>query len=166
MAGKPQQLDALGAAAARWFEELDDRGVFITDDRLIVRRWNHWLAAQTGRRAEDIVGRPLLELFPELVSRGLDASYRDALAGEVRMLSQRLHKYLLPITRNFHGAGMTEMAQSARIEPIADGGPDHRDDYADRGRHRARDCRARTAQPDRGVRAGTANGRGSVATQG
>jgi signal transduction histidine kinase/ActR/RegA family two-component response regulator len=121
MAGKPQQLDALGAAAARWFEELDDRGVFITDDRLIVRRWNHWLAAQTGRRAEDIVGRPLLELFPELVSRGLDASYRDALAGEVRMLSQRLHKYLLPITRNFHGAGMTEMAQSARIEPIADG---------------------------------------------
>jgi signal transduction histidine kinase/ActR/RegA family two-component response regulator len=121
MAGKPQQLDALGIAAAQWFEELDDRGVFITDDRLIVRRWNHWLAAQTGRRAEDVVGRPLFELFPDLVDRGLDASYRDALAGEVRVLSQRFHQYLLQITRSFHGAGLTEMAQSARIEPLADG---------------------------------------------
>ena len=111
-------LDSLGGAAAKWFEELDDRGVFITDDQLIVRRWNHWLAAQTGRRPEDVVGRPLFELFPDLVARGLDASYRDALGGEVRMLSQRFHKFLLPITRSFHGAGLTEMAQSARIEPL------------------------------------------------
>src|SRR4051812_39793752 len=116
-----RKSDALGSAAAKWFEELDDRGVFITDERLVVRRWNHWLAAQTGRRAADVVGRPLLELFPDLVTHGLDASYRDALAGEVRVLSQRFHKFLLPITRNFHGAGLTEMAQSARIEPLTDG---------------------------------------------
>ena len=121
MAVNGQHSDVLGSAAARWFEELDDRGVFITDDRFIVRRWNHWLAAQTGRRAEDVVGRPLFELFPDLAARGLDASYRDVLAGEVRILSQRFHKFLLPITRNFHGAGLTEMAQSARIEPLGDG---------------------------------------------
>ena len=121
MALKRQNADVLAGAAAKWFEELDDRGVFITDDRLIVQRWNHWLAAQTGRRAEDMVGRPLFELFPDLVTRELDASYRDALAGEVRMLSQRFHKYLLPITRSFHGAGLTEMAQSARIEPLRNG---------------------------------------------
>ena len=121
MAAKTHALGALGSAAARWFEELDDRGIFITDDRFIVRRWNHWLAAQTGRRAQDVVGRPLFELFPDLVTRGLDVSYRDALAGEVRILSQRFHKFLLPITRSFHGAGLTEMAQSARIEPLSDG---------------------------------------------
>ncbi|MCU1385059.1 MAG: domain S-box [Acidobacteria bacterium] len=115
---KGQELDALAAAAAKWFEELDDRGVFITDDRFIVRRWNHWLAAQTGKPPADVVGRPLFDLFPDLVGRGLDASYRDALAGEVRILSQRFHKFLLPITRSFHGAGLTEMAQSARIEPL------------------------------------------------
>jgi PAS domain S-box-containing protein len=117
---KGENLDALGAAASRWFEQLDDRGVFITDDRLIVRRWNPWLAAQTGMRPSEMVGRPLFELFPELVERGLAASYHDALAGEVRILSQRFHKYLLPITRSFHGAGLTEMAQSARIEPLTD----------------------------------------------
>jgi signal transduction histidine kinase/CheY-like chemotaxis protein len=121
MPAKGENLDALGAAASKWFEQLDDRGVFITDDLLVVRRWNPWLAAQTGLRSSDMVGRPLFELFPDLVERGLAASYHDALAGEVRVLSQRFHKYLLPITRSFHGAGITEMAQSARIEPLTDG---------------------------------------------
>jgi signal transduction histidine kinase/CheY-like chemotaxis protein len=116
-----ESKDALGVAAARWFEELDDRGVFITDDRLIVRRWNHWLAAQTGRSAREIVGQPLFAIYPTLAERGVDRYYRDALAGEVRILSERFHKFLLPITRNFHGAGLTEMAQSARIEPLRDG---------------------------------------------
>ena len=84
MRSSPQHFDGLASAAAKWFEELDDRGVFITDERLIVRRWNHWLAAQTGRRAEDIVARPLFELFPDLVTRGLDTSYRDALSGDAK----------------------------------------------------------------------------------
>jgi len=118
---KVDHSGALGVAAARWFEELDDRGVFITDDRLIVRRWNHWLAAQTGRTPEEVVGQPLLALYPALAERGVDGYYRDALAGEVRILSERFHKFLLPITRNFHGAGLTEMAQMARIEPLRDG---------------------------------------------
>ena len=114
--------DMLGAAAERWFEELDDRGVLITDDRLIVRRWNPWLAAQTGRRAEEMEGQPLLDLYPTLVERGVDRYYREALTGEVRILSERFHKFLLPITRNFHGAGVTEMAQTARIEPLVHDG--------------------------------------------
>jgi PAS domain S-box-containing protein len=118
---KVEQSSALDTAASRWFEELDDRGVFITDDHLIVRRWNHWLAAQTGRSAEDVVGQSLLTIYPALADRGVDAYYQHALAGEVRILSERFHRFLLPITRNFHGTGLTEMAQSARIEPLKDG---------------------------------------------
>jgi signal transduction histidine kinase/ActR/RegA family two-component response regulator len=113
------ETGVLEAAAARWFEELDDRGVLITDDRLVVQRWNPWLVAQTGRRAEDVVGRALFEVYPTLVDRGIDRYYRDALAGEVRILSERFHRFLLPIVRNFHGAGLTEMAQTARIEPLS-----------------------------------------------
>jgi PAS domain S-box-containing protein len=115
-------FDLLEAASARWFEELSDRGVLITDDRLIVRRWSPWLVAQTGKRAEEVVGRPLFEVYPSLVERGVDRYYRDALAGEVRILSERFHKFLLPITRNFHGAGLTEMAQTSRIEPLSHDG--------------------------------------------
>jgi hypothetical protein len=84
---KIEYSDALDVAAARWFEELADRGIFITDERLIVRRWNHWLAAQTGRSAPEIVGQSLLALYPAFVERGIDHYYRDALAGEVRILS-------------------------------------------------------------------------------
>jgi signal transduction histidine kinase/ActR/RegA family two-component response regulator len=122
MAVKTTTPDGLGPAVARWFEELDDRGVFITDEHLVVRRWNVWLAAQTGRAVADVVGQPLFELFPSLVDRGIDRYYQDALAGEVRVLSERFHKNLLPITRSFHGAGLTEMAQTARIEPLLQDG--------------------------------------------
>jgi hypothetical protein len=86
--------DALGSAAAKWFEELDDRGVFITDDRLIVRRWNHWLAARTGQPAEDVVGRPLLQAKDPraaLASRRLTAMRSGKCAS-----AQRFHHYLLP----------------------------------------------------------------------
>jgi signal transduction histidine kinase/CheY-like chemotaxis protein len=118
---KVDRSDALAVAAGRWFEELDDRGVFITDERLIVRQWNQWLGAQTGRGTEDVVGQSLFAIYPTLVERGVDAYYRDVLAGEVRILSERFHRFLLPVTRNFHGAGLTEMAQSARIEPLRHG---------------------------------------------
>jgi signal transduction histidine kinase/ActR/RegA family two-component response regulator len=114
-----RQTGMLEAAAAQWFDELDDRGVLITDDRLIVRRWNPWLVAQTGKCAEEVVGRTLFEVYPTLVDRGVDRYYREALAGEVRILSERFHRFLLPITRNFHSAGLTEMAQTARIEPLS-----------------------------------------------
>jgi signal transduction histidine kinase len=121
MVGNQLHSDALRAAAAKWFEEVYDRGVFITDDRLIICRWNRWLVAKTGRSSEETVGRSLFDLFPELVSRGLDSAYRAALLGETRVLSQRFHGSLLPVTSDFYGRGMTEMAQSGRIEPLSDG---------------------------------------------
>lgn len=122
MTTRNESAGALHDAAARWFEELDDRGVFITDAHLVVRRWNQWLAAQTGRGSADVEGQSLLALYPSLVDRGIDKYYHDALAGEVRILSERFHNFLLPITRSFHGAGITEMAQAARIEPLMDDG--------------------------------------------
>jgi signal transduction histidine kinase/ActR/RegA family two-component response regulator len=108
----------IGAAFLRWFEELSDRGIFATDASLVVRAWNPWLAAQTGIPASKAIGTPLFELWPTLVERGLDHHYHDALEGEVSVLSERLHRYLLPIARNISSLGLTEMAQSARIAPL------------------------------------------------
>jgi signal transduction histidine kinase/ActR/RegA family two-component response regulator len=59
-----------------------------------------------------MIGRNLLEAYPELGARGLDQYFRDALEGQVRMLSQRLHGYFLPMT--------AEMQQSARIAPLVE----------------------------------------------
>jgi signal transduction histidine kinase/CheY-like chemotaxis protein len=108
----------MGAAMMRWFQDLADCGFFTTDTALVVRTWNSWMEAQTGWPAERVVGRPLHEVLPGFVERGLDRHYADVLGGEVRILSERFHKYLLPISRNIHMAGVTEMAQSARIAPL------------------------------------------------
>ena len=66
-------VEARGSAAAHGFEELDDRGVFITDDRLIVRagitaggRVRQGVRGHRGRRSSSCsrprgarTGRPL-----------------------------------------------------------------------------------------------------------
>jgi signal transduction histidine kinase/CheY-like chemotaxis protein len=114
-----QPEDLLASALRRWFEDLADRGIFTTDASLVVRTWNAWLEAQTGIPAGVAVGTPLPELYPSLKERGLDRYYVQALAGEVHVLSERFHKYLLPISRNLQTLGVSEMAQSARIAPLS-----------------------------------------------
>ena len=117
---KARQSDKLLAIGlVRWFEELSDRGIFTTDRSLTVRTWNPWLEAQTGIAAAEAVGKALLELYPSLAARGLGDYYRNALSGEVHVLSERLHKFLLPIDRNLESIGVSEMAQSARIAPLS-----------------------------------------------
>ena len=111
----------MDAAMMRWFQDLADRGIFTTDDGLHIRTWNRWLEIQTGWPAETVVGKPVSEVIPGFDERGLSRYYTDALSGEVRILSERFHKHLLPITRSFHSAGLTEMAQTARIAPLLSG---------------------------------------------
>lgn len=113
--------DLLAIALQRWFEELSDRGIFTTDASLTIRTWNPWLEAQTGLPATAAIGRPLVELFPSIPDRGLDRYYANALAGEVLVLSERFHKYLIPIARSIQSLGLSEMAQSARIAPLTAG---------------------------------------------
>jgi PAS domain S-box-containing protein len=108
----------IASALRRWFEDLSDRGIFTTDTELIVRNWNPWLAAQTGIPASAAIGRPLTGLYPSLVERGLDKYYLRALEGEVHVLAERFHKYLLPVSRSLQSIGVTEMAQTARIAPL------------------------------------------------
>jgi PAS domain S-box-containing protein len=107
----------LEIAARHWFDDLADRGIIVTDTALIVRAWNSWLVHQTGIAAEDAIGRPLVVLVPTIAARRLDEHYRHALEGEVRVLSYRLNKYLIPVAKTAHGAG-GEAAQTSRIAPL------------------------------------------------
>ena len=108
----PGQPDHLTAAMLHWFDELAAEGIFTTDEALVIRTWNGWLEAHVGLPRAEVVGRPLFEVFPELVTRGFEAHYRAALTGEARVLAHRFHRYLL--TR----PGV-EAIQSARIAPLA-----------------------------------------------
>jgi len=108
-------------ATQQWLHDFAPQGILVTDAELNVRGWNNWLETHSGRSAADVMGRNLLEVYPELVERGLDRYYRDALAGQVQVLSQRLHRYLLPMPLESR-PGPELMAQSAHIAPLIEKG--------------------------------------------
>jgi len=109
----------LNAAVLHWMHELAAQGIVTTDGDLNVVQWNHWMEEHTGKRAQDVIGNNLLELFPELVERRLDRQYKWALEGQVRVLSQALHGYLISIPAVSVGHGYTQMQQAVRISPLS-----------------------------------------------
>lgn len=112
----------LNAAVLHWMYDLAAQGIIATDGDLNVVEWNHWMEAHTGKRASDVTGTNLLELFPELTERRLDRHYKWVLEGQVRVLSQALHGYLLaiPAVSGDHRYG--QMQQAVRISPLSQGG--------------------------------------------
>ena len=111
----------LPAALVRWFSELTHEGMFATDRELRVIVWNRWMEVHTERPAKSVIGKPLFELYPGLVARGVDQSYREALAGRIAVMSFGLHRYILPLPPTHADLGFDEMPQSGRIGPLSDG---------------------------------------------
>ena len=105
------KLDCLGA----W-------GVLTTDENLTIVGWNRWLERHSGKRAEEIVGKPLFEVFPDLVVRSLDRYYHEAVAGQASILSQRFHSYVLPFPPTTATSQLMNMQQTVRISPMFEGG--------------------------------------------
>ena len=105
----------------RWMSEFAAQGLLVTDENLSIRSCNKWFEKQSEKSERDLTGRNLLEIFPELRARGFDRYYKDALAGQSRILSHRLHKYLLPMTPSAGVAAFAQMQQSVRIAPLFEG---------------------------------------------
>ncbi|HEY7788919.1 MAG TPA: ATP-binding protein [Vicinamibacterales bacterium] len=111
----------LHSALVRWFSEISYAGVFATDRDLRVIVWNRWMEIHAARRADDVLGHSLLDLFPDLTARGLDQSYREALAGHVSVISHGLHGFVLPLPATHPDVHAAEMPQSGRIAPLLEG---------------------------------------------
>lgn len=111
----PQQLSA---AILAWTQELAPHGIFTTDQKLRITSWNRWLENHSSLRADQVLGRSLVEVIPSLVERRLADYFEDALRGEVKVLSRALHGYLLPLPPSIEGSDFSHMQQSARIAPL------------------------------------------------
>lgn len=119
-AGHPAEfspLDALGG----WMQDIAPYGIFTTDTDLRVQTWNQWLVSHSGLAVDKVIGRPLVELYPEIKSRRLDEHYHRALCGQVSVLSTALHKYLLPFRPATREAETGAMLQTVRIAPLSSG---------------------------------------------
>lgn len=105
--------------------ELDmvgDWGLLTTDLDLSITSWNRWLERHIGKPVEAVLGVSLFDVFPNLLTRKLDVSYRQVLDGQTVIFSQRFHKYLLPLPAPAAKTRFEFMQQTARIIPLVDQG--------------------------------------------
>jgi signal transduction histidine kinase/CheY-like chemotaxis protein len=113
----------LHETALQWLNDFSAQGILVTDAQLVIREWGRWLETHSEHNAAEMVGRPLFEAYPELITRGLDRYYQDALQGQVRVLAHRFHHYLLPLRAVSGEPGaFAQMQQSARIAPLIEDG--------------------------------------------
>ena len=109
----------LNAAVLHWMHDWAAQGIVTTDSELNVVEWNHWMEEHTGKSAHEVIGNNLLELFPELIERRLDRHYKWALEGQVHVLSQALHGYLISMPAVSTEHGYAQMQQAVRISPLS-----------------------------------------------
>jgi signal transduction histidine kinase len=98
--------------------EVLELGIIALDEQLVVRGWNHWLAAAAGSDAPAMVGRSLLELFPELRGGQAELALRRALTGSTTVWAHRFHRYFVPLPPPAGHESFDFMQQSARILPM------------------------------------------------
>ena len=103
-------------------QQLTNWGILITDAQLRVTACNAWLEARSGRQAQAVIGRNLVDVFPELVARNFEKFYRQVLEGRAVLLSQRLHGHLLSMPSTVKGDRSPHMRQSAKIAPLVEEG--------------------------------------------
>jgi signal transduction histidine kinase len=120
---RPEAPSAFPAELVSAIPELVDAleaGVIVLDADLVVRGWNAWMAAASGRPATTVIGRPIDEVFPDVRPNVLDA-LRAAVDGMPSIMSQSLHRFAFALPAPATSAGFDHMQQTARFTPIGEG---------------------------------------------
>jgi signal transduction histidine kinase len=105
-------------ALLSWIHQFAPYGIVTLDESLVVKSWNHWMETHSGLRFEDVAGKSLLSIYPDIEERRLATHFERALAGETSILSTALHRYLLPLPSIFRGGAPGQMLQTSRITPL------------------------------------------------
>src|SRR6476660_5827671 len=98
-------------------------GIFTTNEHLVVRTWDRWIADATGIEPGQALNRPLLDVIPEIGTRGLDGVLENVLTrGTVEVLAPALHHYLFTCAPREPATGFDRMEQHVTIGPLRDDG--------------------------------------------
>jgi HEAT repeat protein len=98
-------------------------GIFTTDEQLLIRTWDRWLAEATGIQPAQAINRPLLDVMPEIEGRGLLPALENVLArGTVEVLAPILHHYLFACPPLQPSEMFDRMQQHDTIGPLRDDG--------------------------------------------
>jgi diguanylate cyclase len=102
--------------------EMVNIGIVILDKDLKVQLWNRWMETHSNLSAEKIIGRSLLECFPDINTPRFHRNFKAVLAfGNFSFFSQKLHNYLFPFkTSNVIGSNFKYMQQNCTMGPLRD----------------------------------------------
>jgi len=115
-------LAKLHASVVHWVTEDTHQGCFVTDVQLRVVLWNRWMELHSGRSASEVLGRSLLDLYPDVGDREIKEYYQSAVEGRVTILAHALHRYIIALPPTNSDLGFAHMPQSGRIGPLDDAG--------------------------------------------
>jgi HEAT repeat protein len=106
--------------------ETQDRtavGVFTTDTKLVIGSWDIWMARASGVSQEQARGKHLLDLFPDIETRGLTPRLRAIVErGTVDVLAPAFHHYLIRCPTS-EGDGLFDtMQQHVTLSPLREHG--------------------------------------------
>ncbi|ADD68754.1 diguanylate cyclase with PAS/PAC sensor [Denitrovibrio acetiphilus DSM 12809] len=97
-------------------------GIVLLDKDLNITDWNNWMALHSGKDADDVKGRNIYDVYPELnrncFIRGCKTVFTFS---NLVFLSSKLHQYLFPF--KLHGSYSTLfefMQQNCYLIPIKD----------------------------------------------
>ena len=102
--------------------EMIELGLLSLDTSLVVRGWNRWMEAASGVNGCDIIGRPLLDVFPGLRGTAAETALRRGLDGATTVWAHQFHRHLIPLPAPTGYERFAWMQQSARIVPTQSNG--------------------------------------------
>ncbi len=119
--GNSPELDR-EAALLSWIQKSAPYGIITLDTSFKVQSWNRWMETHSARRSEEVVGKDLFALFPDLHERQMEAPLDRALKGEYGVLSTSLHHHFLALPSHTPSTGVMFMRQTTRIAPLLSNG--------------------------------------------
>jgi len=92
-------------------------GAIIVDKDFNIVIWNNWLVRFTGQSAKEMIGRNLLEIYPQFARETYHDILHDALYdGKSRFCSGTLHKTFIPPEEGIQ----SNVRQNMFVEPLTD----------------------------------------------
>lgn len=106
------------------YEQIIDslsQGLMVLDREMRVLMWNRWMEQHSRLERQDVLGRVITDIFPDLVKKGFAWKVQSVFKlGSYAFFSQRLHRFLFPLpASNYLQQDRYEyMQQNAVLAPL------------------------------------------------
>jgi len=97
-------------------------GILVLDKNLRIVFWNRWMEEHSRLRSGEVLGRDIMELYPNLEKKGFRWKAETVFKmGNFAFFSQQLHSHLIPLhLARYLTADFEQMQQNATLSPLRD----------------------------------------------